>query len=109
MDGSRRARFSRGAKREQAGVTSPSEFVRDLDAAIERTIIVLTIQHLGLLAAMVLFLVNFIISNAIVTFDPSKWFFGDSMLLMMIPAALACYGFYISRDGEPLLGRRLLD
>ncbi len=73
------------------------------------TIIVLTIQHLGLLAVMVLFLVNFIISNAIVTFDPSKWFFGDSLLLMMIPAALALYGFYISRGGEPLLGRRLLD
>jgi serine/threonine-protein kinase len=73
------------------------------------TIIVLTIQHLGLLAAMVLFLVNFIISNAIVTFDASKWFFWDSLLLMMIPAVLACYGFYISRGGEPLLGRRLLD
>jgi hypothetical protein len=73
------------------------------------TIIVLTIQHLGLLAAMVLFLVNFIISNAIVTFDPSKWFFADSLLLMVIPAALACYGFYISRGGEPLFGRRLLD
>src|SRR4029453_13091082 len=49
------------------------------------TIIVLTIQHLGLLAAMVLFRVNFIISNAIVTFDPSKWFFADSLLLMVIP------------------------
>jgi hypothetical protein len=73
------------------------------------TIIVLTIQHLGLLAAMVLFLVNFIISNAIVTFDTSKWFFGDSLLLLAIPAALACYGFYISRGGEPLFGRRLLD
>jgi hypothetical protein len=31
------------------------------------------------------------------------------MLLMMIPAALAGYGFYISRGGEPLFGRRLLD
>jgi Protein kinase domain len=73
------------------------------------TIIVLTIQHLGLLATMVLFLVNFIISNAIVTFDTSKWFFADSLLLMVIPAALAWYGFYISRGGEPLFGRRLLD
>lgn len=73
------------------------------------TIIVLTIQHLGLLAVMVLFLVHFIISNAVVTFDTSKWFFADSVLLMLIPAALACYGFYFSRGGEPIFGRRLLD
>jgi hypothetical protein len=57
----------------------------------------------------VLFLVNFILSPAVLTFDTSKWFFPNSMLLMLIPAALACYGFYVSRGGEPLLGRRLLD
>jgi hypothetical protein len=73
------------------------------------TIIVMTIQRLGLLATMVLFLVNFILSPAVLTFDTSKWFFPDSMLVMLIPAALACYGFYVSRGGEPLLGRRLLD
>jgi hypothetical protein len=73
------------------------------------TIVVLTIQRLGLLAATVLFLVHFIISKAIVTFDTSKWFFADSVLLMMIPTALACYGFYLSRGGEPIFGKRLLD
>jgi hypothetical protein len=67
------------------------------------------IQRLGLLATMAAFLVNFMIANAVVTFDASRWFFGDSVLLMAVPAALACYGFYISRGGEPLLGRRLLD
>jgi hypothetical protein len=34
---------------------------------------------------------------------------GDSMILIAMPVALACYGFYISRGGEPLLGRRILD
>ena len=48
-------------------------------------------------------------SSAAVTLDSSKWFFGNSVLLIAIPAALACYAFYASRGGEPLLGRRLLD
>jgi hypothetical protein len=30
-------------------------------------------------------------------------------LIMAIPAVLACYGFYVSRGGEPLFGRAVLD
>ena len=48
-------------------------------------------------------------ASAVVTLDSSKWFFGDSMLLIAMPVGLAFYGFFISRGGEPLLGRRLLD
>jgi hypothetical protein len=73
------------------------------------TIIVLTIQRLGLVATVVLFLVLFMMSSATFTFDSSRWFFGDSILLMAIPAALALYGFYVSRGGEPLFGRPVLD
>jgi Protein kinase domain len=78
-------------------------------AVLMITIIVLTIQKLGLVATMTLFLVNITTSSAIVTLDPSKWFFADSALLIAIPVALALYGFYVSRGGEPLLGTRLLD
>jgi hypothetical protein len=56
-----------------------------------------------------LFLTNFMMSSAAVTLDSSKWFFGNSVLMIAIPAALACYAFFASRGGEPLLGRRLLD
>ncbi|HVD92176.1 MAG TPA: hypothetical protein VNC21_07835, partial [Vicinamibacterales bacterium] len=73
------------------------------------SIIVLTVKHLGLLSTMVLFLVDFIISNAAFTFDTSKWFFADSLLVLLIPVTMACYGFYASRGGEPVLGRRILD
>lgn len=73
------------------------------------TIVILAIQRLGLLAAMTMFFVSFILSSGVMTFDPSRWFFGNSLLLMLIPAALACDGFYASRGGEPLFGRRLLD
>ena len=43
------------------------------------------------------------------TLDPSKWFFPSSLPLLLIVAGLAVYGFYASRGGEPLLGRRILD
>ena len=78
-------------------------------AVLMIAIIVLTIQRLGLVATMALFLVNFLTSATLVTLDPSKWFFGDSMLLIAMPVAIASYGFYVSRGGEPLLGKRLLD
>jgi hypothetical protein len=73
------------------------------------TIIVLTIQRLGLVAVMTLFLVNLLMSGAVVTLDPSNWFFADSLLLMAVPATLAFYGFVVSRGGEPLFGRAVLD
>jgi hypothetical protein len=31
------------------------------------------------------------------------------MMMLLIVAAMAVYGFYASRGGEPLPGRRLLD
>ena len=73
------------------------------------TIIVLTIQKLGLVATIALFLMNFMTSSAVVTLDPSTWFFPQAVLLIAMPVALAVYGFYVSRGGEPLLGRRILD
>lgn len=73
------------------------------------TTIVLTIQKLGPVATVMLFLTNVMMSSAAATLDSSKWFFGNSVLVVAIPALLACYAFYASRGGEPLLGRRLLD
>jgi serine/threonine-protein kinase len=73
------------------------------------TIIVLTIQRLGLLAVIVLFLVNAFINSAAVTLDTSRWFFGEVLLPVLVIAGLAVWSFYVSRGGEPLFGRRLLD
>jgi len=73
------------------------------------TIIVLTIKRLGLLSTIVLFLVNAFINSAATTLDPSRWFFSDALLPVVIIAALAVWAFYVSRGGEPLFGRRLLD
>jgi len=72
-------------------------------------VMVLAVKYLGLLSVQVLFLVNLIVSSAAFTLDPSKWFFADSLLPLLVPAVMAGYGFYASRGGEPVIGRRLLD
>jgi serine/threonine-protein kinase len=71
--------------------------------------IVLTIQRLGLVAITVLFFTYFTMNSGVITLDTSRWFFTDSLVMLLIPASLALYGFYASRGGEPLFGARLLD
>jgi serine/threonine-protein kinase len=73
------------------------------------SIIVLTIQRLGLVAITTLFFVYFVMTSALITLDTSRWFFSSSVVLLAIPALLALYGFYASRGGEPVFGVRLLD
>jgi serine/threonine protein kinase len=65
--------------------------------------------RLGLLATVVLFFVQFGLSSAVLTSNSGAWFFSTSATLLLIMSALAVYGFYASRGGEPLLGRRILD
>ena len=86
-----------------------SAVVNAIAALLMVSIVVLTIQRLGLVAIVMAFFVNFVMSAGVITLDPSRWFFGESTLLLALPAAMACYGFYVSRGGEPLFGKRILD
>jgi hypothetical protein len=65
--------------------------------------------HFGLLATVTFFFFSFVVGDAIVTLDVSKWFFPVSAGMLLLGGALAFYGFYAARGGEPLLGRRILD
>ena len=71
--------------------------------------VVLTIQRLGLVAITAAFFVLYVMGNAVITLDTTRWFFSDSVLQLLIPAGLAVYGFYVSRGGEPIFGGKLLD
>jgi hypothetical protein len=75
---------------------------------VTSALILLTILRFGLLATTVFFLFNFLISNAALTLDATRFFFPLSTAMLVAMAALAAYGFYASRGGEPLLGRRIL-
>src|SRR5205807_1075924 len=79
-----------------------SVIINSIAAFLIVSIVVLTIQRLGLVATVMLFFVNFVMSNGIVTLDTSRWFFAGSLVQLLVPASLAAYGFYISRGGEPL-------
>ena len=71
--------------------------------------IVYVMLRFGLLTTMTFFAVNFLLQIGVITLDPSLWFFPASTALLLIVSALAVYGFYASRGGEPLLGKRILD
>jgi serine/threonine-protein kinase len=88
---------------------SPPIWFATLFALATVTAIVFILFRFGLLATMTLFFVNFALSTSVPTLDTSKWFFPASAGLLLFIALLAVYGFYASRGGEPLLGRRILD
>ena len=90
-------------------VSSPPIWFGALFALAMVTSMVFLILRFGLLATITLFFVNFVLSSAVLTLDTSKWFFSTSATLLLMVAVLAAYGFYASRGGEPLLGRRILD
>jgi serine/threonine-protein kinase len=72
-------------------------------------LILLMVLRYGLLATTAFFAFQFIVSNAALTLDTTRWFFPTSMGLLAGVAAIAVYGFYAARGSEPLLGARVLD
>jgi len=88
---------------------TPPAWLGALFALLVASAIVFVAFRLGLLAMNVMFFVNFVLSTAVLTLDTSRWFFPTAATLLLIVAGLAAYGFYASRAGEPLLGRRILE
>ena len=89
--------------------STPPVWLGVLTSLMTLSAIVYVMLRFGLLTAMTFFVVNFLLTAGVLTLDPSRWFFPGSTALLLIVSALAFYGFYASRGGEPLLGRRILD
>ncbi len=68
---------------------------------------VATLLYAGLLATAVAFLVNQSINNSPITFDLSLPHASGAFWAVLLVAALAAFGFYTSRGGQPLFGRLL--
>lgn len=93
-----------------AGIAeTPPVWLGILIATLAISVIVSVALRFGLLSTVVFFVVDFLLGSAVLTLDTSKWFFPASTTLLLIVAALAVYGFYAARGGEPLLGKRILD
>jgi serine/threonine-protein kinase len=76
---------------------------------LEIGLMVFAMLRFGLLTTLTFFVVNFLLTSTVLTIDPSNWFFPGSTMTLLIVLALAIYGFYAARGGEPLLGKRILD
>ncbi|MBA3949423.1 MAG: hypothetical protein H0X44_05690, partial [Acidobacteria bacterium] len=63
----------------------------------------------GLVATVVAFFAHFTSTNLPTTLDPSRLFFAHGLVVMSLLAAIAVFGFYLARAGEPLFGRVLAD
>ena len=88
---------------------TPPVWLAVLTSLIVLSSIVYVMLRFGLLTTMTFFAMNFLLQSGVLTLDPSRWFFPTSTALLLIVSALAFYGFYASRGGEPLLGKRFLD
>jgi hypothetical protein len=62
----------------------------------------------GILSAVIWALFFWVGSDVVLTPDPSSWYFGRSLLTILLLAALAVYGFWISRAGRPWMKESLL-
>jgi len=111
-------------------VTTPSSIVRDLDPGVERVmlrcldrdpdkrpasagqaqamaivLIVLAIFRYGLLVSAVMILVDNIPSAVPIVPNDASWAAMPGNLSIALVVALACFGFYAARAGQPLLGK----
>jgi hypothetical protein len=62
----------------------------------------------GLVACIVLTLVQNILVNFPVTLHSQVWYWGTSLFYLLVLSALALFGFWTARGGEPLFGGELL-
>ncbi|HYC89337.1 MAG TPA: serine/threonine-protein kinase [Thermoanaerobaculia bacterium] len=58
----------------------------------------------GLLALVAAFFCAYSVGWPPLTLDPSEWYFFRTLVALLIPAALAVYGFRAAMAGKPLLG-----
>ena len=61
--------------------------------------------NFGMLPLMMTFLTNYIASNIGLTADVSKLYAPTAIWLMALVIAMAAFGYYASRAGEPLFGK----
>jgi len=72
-------------------------------AAVLVTASLVVLFKFGVVAQMALLLINFLTWLPL-TLDPSAWYFGQSLALLLLVAGLAIYGFLGALGGRPAFG-----
>jgi len=70
--------------------------------AVSACIFIFTLTRFGLVAGMVWAVFMWTPECVVLTVDPSAWYAGRSFLTLLLLAALAGYGFWVSQAGHPL-------
>jgi hypothetical protein len=69
--------------------------------------LVATLLYCGILSVVIAFFVNQAINNSPLTLQSSMPYAPVALWTMLLVSALAAFGFYASRGGQPLFGRLL--
>jgi hypothetical protein len=73
-------------------------------AAISFLVVPLVLLRFGLLALIATFLTNALLfASSALTLDTSRWYFGHSLIVLLLVAALAAWAFQTTLAGRPLV------
>jgi hypothetical protein len=78
-----------------------------LSSALFVALMTFTVHRFGLLVVTVVLFVTNLLQVVPLTLNPSVWWATPSNLTLTLMIALACFGFYAARAGQPLFGRVL--
>lgn len=80
-----------------------------LGAAVFGLIVVLGLTRIGVLASVVSLFTFLVTLRSPLTFDASAWYFGRSLVVLVIFGGLVVVSAWVSLGGKPLFGKALLD
>jgi len=78
-------------------------------ASVSFAVFLLVLTRFGLLSTAFWALFLYAGGYVVLTLDTTLWYAGRSWLTLLLLAAIACYGFWISLAGRPLMGAGLLE
>ena len=79
-----------------------------VSAIILTTLAMFALTRFGLLAMISFWLFFYLTLVLPTTFDTSRFYFFDSLLVILTALVIAIYAFYISIAGQPILNRDIL-
>jgi hypothetical protein len=69
-------------------------------------IVVAVVMRVGLLAGAVALITLQLLTGVALTRDPSSWYFGSTIAVLLLVTGLATYGFIVALAGKPALGAK---
>ena len=87
-------------------VGSASGLVGFLGAVAIAGVALTILLRIGLLAYAVTLMCERILRHVPLTLDPHSWYFGSSVLMLLLVATIAGYGFIVSLGGYPVFGEK---